>query len=73
MIGPQEVNRVALVTEASRPSADTRSCRGALYAALRIVEGIGPAVEVRHSVSTKILIEPPAVRTYSTFPLAIQL
>ena len=25
---------------------------------------------VRHSVSTKILTEPPAVRTYSTFPLA---
>ena len=28
---------------------------------------------VRHSVSTKILTEPPAVRMYSTFPLAIQL
>ena len=28
---------------------------------------------VRHNVSTKILTEPPAVRTYSTFPLAIQL
>ena len=28
---------------------------------------------VRHSVSTKILTEPPAVRTYSTFLLAIQL
>jgi hypothetical protein len=27
----------------------------------------------RHSVSTKILTEPPAVRTYSTLPLAIQL
>ena len=28
---------------------------------------------VRHSVSTKILTEPPAVRMVSTFPLAIQL
>ena len=27
----------------------------------------------RHSVSTKILTEPPAVRMYSTFPLVIQL
>ena len=26
----------------------------------------------RHSVSTKILVEPMTVRTYSTFPLAIQ-
>ena len=28
---------------------------------------------VRHSVSTKILVEPVTVRTRSTFPLAIQL
>ena len=27
----------------------------------------------RHSVSTKMRTEPPAVRTYSIFPLAIQL
>jgi hypothetical protein len=27
----------------------------------------------RHSESTKMRIEPPAVRTYSTFPLEIQL
>ena len=31
------------------------------------------AAASRHSVSAKIRIDPPAVRTYSTFPAAIQL
>lgn len=34
---------------------------------------LAEAAASRHSVSAKIRIEPPAVRTYSTLPAAIQL
>src|SRR5258708_16439367 len=40
-------------------------------ASLRVNSAARPGS--RQSVSTKIRTEPPAVRTYSTFPLAIQL
>jgi len=40
-------------------------------ASLRVSSPVRPGS--RQSVSTKILTEPPAVRTYSTLPLAIQL
>ena len=39
-------------------------------ASLRVSSGVRPGS--RQSVSTKIRTEPPAVRTYSTLPLAIQ-
>jgi hypothetical protein len=42
---------------------------------LAALVGVAPAdgVASRHSVSAKMRIDPPAVRTYSTFPAAIQL
>jgi hypothetical protein len=44
--------------------------------ALVMVSGVGrwcAGIGSRQSESTKILTEPPAVRTYSSFPLASQL
>ena len=70
-----------LVVQAMKQQSDIlrfvdRGTRGAVGgrhydASLLVRSGVRPGS--RHSVSTKIRTEPPAVRTYSTFPLAIQL
>ena len=50
----------------------THACEpGAVLASDSSLRGAGAAS--RHSVSAKIRIDPPAVRTYSTFPAEIQL
>ena len=42
-------------------------------ACVALVAPAGRALASRHSVSAKMRIDPPAVRTYSTFPAEIQL
>jgi len=52
--------------------------RGEIHACPRVLAApvdaaLAEGVASRHSVSAKMRIDPPAVRTYSTFPAAIQL